>query len=182
MDSSLAVASSAPLSPAMLAVARVRDSGSRIQAWHHAAAEDTGLADGSFDLVTLPFVCHELPQAATRAVLAEVARLLRPGGCRRRSPPCSRAQSPTWRSISASTCRQPWSRQASNRYGARPVIPATGCWWRAAEPRELVDPLHGGVPGRLRFSRLREIPAALQAATHPMADTFSFDVGCIAQS
>jgi hypothetical protein len=62
------------------------------------------------------------------------------------------------------------------------VIPATGCWWRAAEPRELVDPLHGGVPGRLRFSRLREIPAALQAATHPMADTFSFDVGCIAQS
>lgn len=80
MDSSLAVASSAPLSPAMLAVARVRDSGSRIQAWHHAAAEDTGLADASFDLVTLQFVCHELPQAATRAVLAEVARLLRPGG------------------------------------------------------------------------------------------------------
>jgi ubiquinone/menaquinone biosynthesis C-methylase UbiE len=68
------------LSPDMLAVARVRDSGSRIQAWHHAAAEATGLADASFDLITLQFVCHELPQAATRAVLAEAVRLLRPGG------------------------------------------------------------------------------------------------------
>ncbi len=68
------------LSPEMLAVARVRDSGSRIHAWHHAAAEGTGLAEASFDLVTLQFVCHELPQTATRAVLAESARLLRPGG------------------------------------------------------------------------------------------------------
>jgi ubiquinone/menaquinone biosynthesis C-methylase UbiE len=68
------------LSPEMLAVARVRDTAGRIYAWHHAAAEATGLADASFDLITLQFVCHELPQAATRAVLAESARLLRPGG------------------------------------------------------------------------------------------------------
>jgi SAM-dependent methyltransferase len=34
----------------------------------------------SFDLVTLQYVCHELPASATRAVLAEVARLLRPCG------------------------------------------------------------------------------------------------------
>jgi SAM-dependent methyltransferase len=79
------------LSPEMLAVARVREAEwlastaaaatpAPIHAWHHAAAEATGLEAGSYDLVTLQFVCHELPQAATRAVLAEAARLLRPGG------------------------------------------------------------------------------------------------------
>jgi SAM-dependent methyltransferase len=68
------------LSPHMLAVARVRDSQGRIDAWHHAAAEDTGLPEAGFDLITLQFVCHELPAAATRAVLREAARLLRPGG------------------------------------------------------------------------------------------------------
>jgi ubiquinone/menaquinone biosynthesis C-methylase UbiE len=51
-----------------------------VQAWHHAAAERTGLPGASFDLITLQFVCHELPASATRAVLAEAARLLRPGG------------------------------------------------------------------------------------------------------
>lgn len=68
------------LSAEMLAVARVRDGDGRIHAWHHAAAEATGLPSASFDLITLQFVCHELPQAPTRAVLAEAARLLRPGG------------------------------------------------------------------------------------------------------
>jgi ubiquinone/menaquinone biosynthesis C-methylase UbiE len=68
------------LSAPMLAVARVRDREGRIAAWHHAAAEATGLAAGSVDLITLQFVCHELPQQATLAVLAEMARLLRPGG------------------------------------------------------------------------------------------------------
>jgi SAM-dependent methyltransferase len=68
------------LAPQMLAVARVRDPDRRIAAWHHAAAEATGLPTASFDLITLQFVCHELPAAATRAVLAEAARLLRPGG------------------------------------------------------------------------------------------------------
>ncbi len=68
------------LSPQMLAVARVRDPEGRIRAWHHAAAEASGLPEASFDLLTLQFVCHELPAPATRAVLAEAARLLRPGG------------------------------------------------------------------------------------------------------
>jgi ubiquinone/menaquinone biosynthesis C-methylase UbiE len=75
-----AAVSGLDLSPEMLAVARARDPDRRIQAWHHAAAETTGLADAGFDLITLQFVCHELPQSATRAVLAEAARLLRPGG------------------------------------------------------------------------------------------------------
>ena len=68
------------LSPQMLAVARVRDPEGRIAAWHHAAAEATGLEAGAYDLITLQFVCHELPGEATCAVLREAARLLRPGG------------------------------------------------------------------------------------------------------
>ncbi len=48
--------------------------------WHHAAAEATGLPAGAYDLITLQFVCHELPGEATGAVLREAARLLRPGG------------------------------------------------------------------------------------------------------
>jgi SAM-dependent methyltransferase len=68
------------LSPQMLAVAKVRDAGGAIAAWHHAAAEASGLPAAGFDLVTLQFVCHELPADATCAVLREAARLLRPGG------------------------------------------------------------------------------------------------------
>ncbi len=68
------------LSPDMLAVARVRDEGRIISEWRHAAAENTGLEAGSLDLISLQFVCHELPQQATHAVLKETARLLRPGG------------------------------------------------------------------------------------------------------
>ena len=68
------------LSPEMLSVARVRDRPGLVQEWLHAAAESTGLESGSVDLVSLQFVCHELPQVATHAVLAEAARVLRPGG------------------------------------------------------------------------------------------------------
>lgn len=46
----------------------------------HAAAEATGLPGASADLVAACLVCHELPAAATRALLAEALRLLRPGG------------------------------------------------------------------------------------------------------
>ncbi|MFQ6537998.1 MULTISPECIES: class I SAM-dependent methyltransferase [Aphanothece] len=68
------------LSPQMLAVARVRDPEGLVCSWHHAAAEASGLPGASVDLITLQFVCHELPAQATRAVLRESARLLRPGG------------------------------------------------------------------------------------------------------
>ena len=68
------------LSPDMLAVARVRDQDGLVVEWRHAAAEDTALDAGSFDVISLQFVCHELPQQAIHAVLAEAARLLRPGG------------------------------------------------------------------------------------------------------
>jgi ubiquinone/menaquinone biosynthesis C-methylase UbiE len=48
--------------------------------WVHAAAESTGLPDASFDLVSIFLVCHELPQTATKEILREARRVLRPGG------------------------------------------------------------------------------------------------------
>ena len=68
------------LSPDMLAVAKVRDVAGLVAEWRHAAAENSGLESGSIDVISLQFVCHELPQTATHAVLKEAARVLRPGG------------------------------------------------------------------------------------------------------
>jgi len=49
-------------------------------AFSQRAAEATGFADSSFDLVTATMVIHELPMPAVRRVLAEAYRLLRRGG------------------------------------------------------------------------------------------------------
>jgi ubiquinone/menaquinone biosynthesis C-methylase UbiE len=68
------------LSPYMLTVAQHRDSNQQISQWLHAKAEDTGLPDASFDLITLQFVIHELPREATQAIFRECLRLLRSGG------------------------------------------------------------------------------------------------------
>ena len=68
------------LSPYMLSVARHRDPNGEIAQWLHANAEETGLPNCSFDLVTLQFVIHELPRQATLAIFREALRLLRPGG------------------------------------------------------------------------------------------------------
>lgn len=68
------------LSPYMLAVAQAQDTQGEIAQWVHAAAEATGFADESFDVVTMQFVAHELPRTATQAIFAEVRRVLRPGG------------------------------------------------------------------------------------------------------
>ncbi|CAJ1386444.1 unnamed protein product [Effrenium voratum] len=46
----------------------------------HGNAESTGLPDESFDVVTLNFLLHELPLDASRKVLREASRLLKPGG------------------------------------------------------------------------------------------------------
>ena len=69
------------LSPYMLTVAKIRDTDAEIAEWKHANAENTGLPDGSFDLITLQFVLHELPRQATQRIFREVLRLLRPQGC-----------------------------------------------------------------------------------------------------
>lgn len=68
------------LSPYMLTVARHQDTNDEIAQWLHANAEETGLPDSSFDLVTLQFVIHELPHQATLTIFTEALRLLRPGG------------------------------------------------------------------------------------------------------
>ncbi|MBW4670593.1 MAG: class I SAM-dependent methyltransferase [Cyanomargarita calcarea GSE-NOS-MK-12-04C] len=69
------------LSPYFLAVAQYRSQQRQAKInWVHATAESTGLADESFDLVSIFLVCHELPQFATRQIFAEARRLLRPGG------------------------------------------------------------------------------------------------------
>jgi ubiquinone/menaquinone biosynthesis C-methylase UbiE len=85
------------LSPHFLAVARHRSrlrqspQGNGLQipdrpsaetdpTWVHAAAESTGLAAESYDLVTACLVFHELPTEAARAILQEAKRLVKPGG------------------------------------------------------------------------------------------------------
>ena len=69
------------LSPYYLAVAkyRARQNQQDIN-WVHAAAESTGLPDGTFALVSACLMFHELPQTAAKAIIIEARRLLRPGG------------------------------------------------------------------------------------------------------
>ena len=69
------------LSPYFLAVAKYRAvQNEREINWVHAAAENTGLPDSSFDLVSACLMFHELPTAVSEAVIAEAHRLLQPGG------------------------------------------------------------------------------------------------------
>ena len=74
------------LSAYFVAVARFRNStGSSAPAitFRHGDGSNLtslGVADGSFDYVCMSEVTHELPQHITRRLLAEVARVLRPGG------------------------------------------------------------------------------------------------------
>uniref|UniRef100_A0A7S0WJH7 Methyltransferase type 11 domain-containing protein n=1 Tax=Pyramimonas obovata TaxID=1411642 RepID=A0A7S0WJH7_9CHLO len=83
------------LSPNMLAVATYRDADEascpqkmpgdhaslrQRRRWVHGKAEATGFEDDSMDLFSLSFVIHECPQQATRDIIAEAARVLKPGG------------------------------------------------------------------------------------------------------
>jgi ubiquinone/menaquinone biosynthesis C-methylase UbiE len=49
-------------------------------AYLHAQAEATTLLPASQDLAMLTFIAHELPTAATKDILAEMFRVLGPGG------------------------------------------------------------------------------------------------------
>ncbi|MEC4895203.1 MAG: class I SAM-dependent methyltransferase [Oscillatoria sp. PMC 1051.18] len=69
------------LSPYFLAVANYKNRQRQQNiSWLHAAAENTGLPDESFDLVSAFLLFHELPQSAATEILREARRLLRPGG------------------------------------------------------------------------------------------------------
>jgi len=48
--------------------------------WVHRCAENTGLADQSFDLISSCLMFHELPQKPSKDIFKEAWRLLRPGG------------------------------------------------------------------------------------------------------
>jgi ubiquinone/menaquinone biosynthesis C-methylase UbiE len=68
------------LSPYFLAIAQYRSNPATPITWLHRTAEAAGLPDASFDLISAHLVFHELPQSATKAILREARRLLRPGG------------------------------------------------------------------------------------------------------
>ncbi len=48
--------------------------------WVHGAAEQMEFADHSFDFVSCFLLFHELPQSASRQILREIRRILRPNG------------------------------------------------------------------------------------------------------
>ncbi len=69
------------LSPYFLAIAQYRSQQQgRTVSWIHAAAEQSGLPEHSFDLVSAFLIFHELPTAAAHKILREARRLLKPGG------------------------------------------------------------------------------------------------------
>jgi SAM-dependent methyltransferase len=68
------------LSAPYLAVARRRLAGWSRVALIAAAAEAMPFADRQFDVVSCIYLLHELPPRVRRAVVAEIARVLQPGG------------------------------------------------------------------------------------------------------
>jgi ubiquinone/menaquinone biosynthesis C-methylase UbiE len=69
------------LSPYMLVVAdyKAQQAGLNIQ-WQHGLAENTGLEEASFDLITASFLLHETPPKISQLILQECFRLIQPGG------------------------------------------------------------------------------------------------------
>ena len=69
------------LSPYFVAMAtyRARENDLPIR-YIHANAEHTGLPSGSVDVITVNYMLHEVPTEATKRILSELHRLLRPGG------------------------------------------------------------------------------------------------------
>ncbi len=69
------------LSPYMLVVAnyKAQQAGLNIQ-WQHGLAENTGLEEASFDLVTASFLLHETPPKISQLILKECFRLIKTGG------------------------------------------------------------------------------------------------------
>jgi ubiquinone/menaquinone biosynthesis C-methylase UbiE len=60
------------------------------------AAEKLPFDDGSLDFVVSSFLMHELPQAARTEVLAEMARVVRPGGLVVIVDSIQRGDQPSW--------------------------------------------------------------------------------------
>ncbi|MEC4986876.1 MAG: methyltransferase domain-containing protein [Oscillatoria sp. PMC 1068.18] len=69
------------LSPYMLFMGEIKaqEQGLEIK-WVHGKAEATDFPEASFDVVTASLLFHETPPAASKAILREAFRLLKPGG------------------------------------------------------------------------------------------------------
>ena len=67
-------------SPFMVIVGEVQNAGIPNLSLEQGFAEDTGLADASVDAVMITLVFHECPNRIKQKILAEVLRILRPGG------------------------------------------------------------------------------------------------------
>lgn len=67
------------IDPKMLAMAE-RKAGASAVEWLTAPADELPLADASFDAVTISLVMHHLSPVQQPATLAEILRVLRPGG------------------------------------------------------------------------------------------------------
>lgn len=68
------------LSPAYLGKARTTLGRWKSVAYLQGNAEETGLPDASFDVITAVYLFHELPPEVRKRVANEIARLLKPGG------------------------------------------------------------------------------------------------------
>lgn len=68
------------LSPAYLGKARARLGAFNNIDFVQAQAEQTNLHDETYDIITAVYLFHELPPSVRRDVVAEMARLLKPGG------------------------------------------------------------------------------------------------------
>ncbi len=69
------------LSPYMLVMADYKAQQAELVIdWQHGLAEQSPWASQHFDVITISFLLHEMPPAATQVVLQESWRLLKPGG------------------------------------------------------------------------------------------------------
>jgi SAM-dependent methyltransferase len=67
-------------SPFMIIAGRVQNAGLANLRFAQGLAEQSGLRDASVDAAAITLVLHECPNAVKREILAEVHRVLRPGG------------------------------------------------------------------------------------------------------
>lgn len=87
------------LSPAYLDYARRHIGASKRLKWIEGAAERLPFADASLDIVTAVFLFHELPKKVREQVVAEMARVLKPGGRAIVIDSVTEADRPEWKGL-----------------------------------------------------------------------------------
>jgi ubiquinone/menaquinone biosynthesis C-methylase UbiE len=87
------------LSPAYLDYARRHIGASKRLKWIEGAAEHMPFADASLDIVTAVFLFHELPKKIREQVVAEMARVLKPGGRAIIIDSITEADRPEWKGL-----------------------------------------------------------------------------------